>query len=116
MNTGFYWYIGANLGKMCFLHVLQGLTNTLSSRHDLRNETAKGNETNQKRNQADNLRQLNKYNSYYGLLHPLSVESRSRLENTSKSTHNFSQTIPMFFNRPKSDFILVRSSQIFPSD
>ena len=28
MNTGFYWYIGANLGKMCFLQVLQGLTNT----------------------------------------------------------------------------------------
>ena len=46
MNTGFYWYIGANLGKMCFLQVLQGLTNTYA--RDLRNET------NQKRNQADN--------------------------------------------------------------
>ena len=54
MNTGFDWYIGANLGKMCFLQVPQGLSNTSCSRHDLRNETAKGNETNQKRNQADN--------------------------------------------------------------
>ena len=27
--------------------------------------------------------------------------------------YSFSETIPMFFNRPKSDFILIRSPQNF---
>ena len=50
MNTGFYWYIGANLGKMCFLQVLQGLTNTYAL--DTICETKPPKETKQTKNET----------------------------------------------------------------